>query len=50
MPKPKDEEIWDELKRRAREIRFGVMVIEFRIHEEKITGAEMRPETRIKLG
>ena len=47
----KETKIFEEIKRRAREdIRFGNMVVEFVIHEGKVVGAELRPETRIKLG
>lgn len=45
----KQEIIIRELKRRAEEMRFGSLTVEFKIHEGKISGAEI-VEQRIKLG
>lgn len=38
-----------ELKRRAEEMRFGTITVEFKIHEGKIMSGEII-EQRIKLG
>ena len=45
----KQDEIIKELKRRAQEVKFGTMQIEFKIHEGKIMSGEII-EQRIKLG
>ncbi len=49
MIEDKQEIILKELKRRAEEMRFGSMTVEFIIHQGKISGAEII-EQRIKLG
>ncbi len=49
MPEDKQQQIIDELKRRVEEMKFGKVIIEFIIHQGKISGAEII-EQRIKLG
>jgi hypothetical protein len=49
MPEDKQEVIIKELKRRADEMRFGSMIIEFKIHEGKITKGDII-EKRESLG
>lgn len=49
MPKDKEEQILKELKRRAGEIRFGVLLVEFKIQDGKIMAGEII-EQKIKLG
>jgi len=49
MPEDKQEVIIRELKRRAEEVRFGSMIIEFKIHEGKISKGDII-EKRESLG
>jgi|GEM_PF-4112839 len=49
MPEDKQEVIIKELKRRADEMRFGSMTVEFKIHEGKITKGDII-EKRESLG
>jgi len=49
LPEDKQEVIIKELKRRADEMRFGSMIIEFKIHEGKITKGDII-EKRESLG
>ncbi len=49
MTEDKEETILRELKRRAEEIRFGIMVIEFKIQDGRIMAGEII-EQKIKLG
>ena len=45
----KEEVVLEELKKRVREVRFGTILVEFKIHEGKISGGEI-VEQKIKLG
>lgn len=50
MPENKDDKIIEELKRRAADhVRYGTMVVEFKVHDGKITSGEV-VEEKIKLG
>lgn len=51
MPIPgKEEQVIEELKRRAREdVRYGILVVEFKIQDGKILAGEI-VEQKIKLG
>jgi len=49
MPENKEEQIIRELKRRAEEVRFGILKIEFKIQDGKIMAGEII-EQHIKLG
>ena len=49
MPEDKEDKIISELKRRAEEVRFGMLRVEFKIQDGKIMAGEII-EQRIKLG
>ena len=49
MPEDKQEVIIRELKRRAGEVRFGSITVEFSVHQGKIMAGEIIAERR-KLG
>ena len=49
MPEDKEGQIIKELKRRVEEIRFGTIIVEFKVQDGKIMAGEII-EQRIKLG
>jgi len=49
MPEDKQEVILRELKRRAEEVRFGTITVEFKIHEGKLAKGDIL-EKRETLG
>jgi hypothetical protein len=49
MGEDKEDNILRELKRRAQEIRFGMITVEFKIHEGKIMAGDII-EKKEKLG
>ncbi len=52
MAEDKEDKIWAEIKRRAKEhIKYGVMPIEFKVQDGKIVLADALPfQERIKIG
>jgi hypothetical protein len=49
MPEDKQDEIIRELKRRAEEVKYGTITVEFKIQDGKIMAGEII-EQKIKLG